>query len=223
MENMDRFENLNFYDLLEIPVNASSFEIRQAYRDALSIYEEESMISDSFFTDGERNAILQRIEEAFSTLIDREQRGAYNREMVDAGAIDASLLENGKPKSKGPIPLFSLKKKTGQETLSTRVRDRIRRRDFSGVSEEILSKEFISGKDLKRLRKHVGIAIEEIFEVTRISLKVLKAVESDDVPSLPQGFYLRNFLKAYSELFQLDFNKVIDGYLGNIARLNNQK
>jgi DnaJ-class molecular chaperone len=223
LENMDRFENLNFYELLEIPVNASSFEIRQAYRDALSIYEEDSMISDSFFTDEERNAILRRIEAAFSTLIDRGQRGAYNREMVDAGAIDASFLENARPKSKGPIPLFSLKKKAGQQTLSSRVRDRIRRKDFSGVSEEILSKELISGQDLKRLRKHVGIALEEIFEVTRISLKVLKAVESDDVPSLPRGFYLRNFLKSYSELFQLDSNKVIDGYLENIARLNHKK
>ena len=217
---MDRFESLNYYELLEIPVNASSFEIRQAYRNALSIYEEDSMISDSFFTDEERNAILRRIEGAFSTLIDKGQRAVYNREMVDAGAIDVSLLENGKSKSKGPIPLFSLKKTGGQETLSAKVKDRIQRKDFAEVTESILSKDLISGKDMKRLRKHVGIDIEEIFEVTRISLKVLTAMESDDVASLPQAFYLRNFLKAYAELFKLDSKKVIEGYLKNIARLN---
>ena len=218
---MDRFENLNYYELLEIPVNASSFEIRQAYRNALSIYEEDSMISDSFFTDEERNTILRRIEGAFSTLIDKGQRAVYNREMVDTGAIDVSLLESGKPKSKGPIPLFSLKKTGGQETLSAKVKDRIRRKDFTEVTESILSKDLISGKDLKKLRKHVGIDIEEIFEMTRISLKVLTAMESDDVASLPQAFYLRNFLKAYAELFKLDSKKVIEGYLKNIARLNN--
>lgn len=218
---MDRFENLNYYELLEIPVNASSFEIRQAYRNALSIYEEDSMISDSFFTDEERNVILRRIEGAFSTLIDKGQRAVYNREMVDTGAIDVSLLESGKPKSKGPIPLFSLKKTGGQETLSAKVKDRIRRKDFTEVTESILSKDLISGKDLKKLRKHVGIDIEEIFEMTRISLKVLTAMESDDVASLPQAFYLRNFLKAYAELFKLDSKKVIEGYLKNIARLNN--
>ena len=220
---MDRFENLNFYELLEIPVYASSFEIRQAYRNALSIYEEDSMISDSFFTDEERNAILSRIEEAFSILIDKGQRVAYNKKMVDAGVIDVSLLENAKPKSKGPIPLFSLKKTGGQETLSARIRARIQRKDFTEVSEGILSKDLISGKDLKRLRKHVGIVIEEIFEVTRISLKVLTAMESDDVASLPREFYLRNFLKAYAELFKLDSKKVIDGYLENIAHLNTKK
>ena len=216
---MDRFENLNYYELLEIPVNASSFEIRQAYRNALSIYEEDSMISESFFTDEERNAILRRIEGAFSTLIDKSQRAVYNREMVDLGVLDVSLLESGKPKPKGPIPLFSLKKTGGQETLSAKVKDRIQKKDFTEVSDSLLSKDLITGKDLKRLRKQVGIVIEEIFEVTRISLKVLTAMESDDVASLPQAFYLRNFLKAYAELFKLDSKKVIEGYLKNIARL----
>ena len=216
---MDRFENLNFYELLEIPVNASSFEIRQAYRNALSIYEEDSMISDSFFNDEERNAILCRIEEAFSILIDKGQRAAYNQKMVDAGVIDAVLPEKCTSKLKGPIPLFSPKRGGGCKTLSARVRDRIQRKDFSEISESILSKDLVSGKDLKRLRKYVGIAIEEIFEVTRISLKVLTAVENDDVESLPPAFYLRNFIKAYAELFMLNPEKVMDGYMENIAHL----
>ena len=223
MENMERSENLNYYELLEIPVNASSFEVRQAYRSVLSIYEEDSMISDAFFTDEERNAILRRIEEAFSTLIDKSQRAAYNKELTAAGIIDASLLEKGKRKSKGPIPLFSLKKTGGQESLFARVKSLIEKKDFTEVSEEILSKNLISGKDLERLRKHVGIAVDEIFEVTRISMKVLTAIESDDVASLPQTFYLKNFLKAYAELFKLDSGKVIGGYLENIARLNNNR
>ena len=210
---MERFKNLNYYELLEIPVDASPFEIRQAYRNALSIYEEESMISESFFTDDERNDILRRIEEAFSTLIDKNQRAAYNKKLASAGVIDLSLLEKIKFKSKGPIPLFSPKKAGGQQSLAGKVKKRIEKKDYAQVSDEILSKDLISGKDLQRLRKHVGIAVEEIFEVTRISLKVLTAIENDDVASLPQEFYLRNFLKAYAELFKLDSKKVIEGYL----------
>ena len=210
---MERFKNLNYYELLEIPVDASPFEIRQAYRNALSIYEEESMISESFFTDDERNDILRRIEEAFSTLIDKNQRAAYNQKLASAGVIDLSLLEKIKFKSKGPIPLFSPKKAGGQQSLAGKVKKRIEKKDYAQVSDEILSKDLISGKDLQRLRKHVGIAVEEIFEVTRISLKVLTAIENDDVASLPQEFYLRNFLKAYAELFKLDSKKVIEGYL----------
>ena len=131
--------------------------------------------------------------------------------------------KRGKPRSKDPIPLFSLKKTGGQNSLSARVKNRIGRKDFTEASREILSKSMISGKDLERLRKHVGIAVEEIFEVTRISLKVLRAIESDDVASLPQTFFLKNFLKAYAELFKLDSGKVIDGYLENIAYLKNSR
>ena len=218
---MERFENLNYYELLEIPVTASSFEIRQAYRNALSIYEEDSMISYSFFSDDERNEILSRIEEAFSTLIDNNRRVVYNRELVGAGHPDLFLEKKPKPKSKRAIPLFSLKKSGEQKFIAGKVRTRIERKDYLWFSEEILSKDLISGKDLEKLRKYVGIAVEEIFEVTRISLKVLTAIENDDVGSLPQEFYLRNFLKAYSELFKLDSGKVIDGYLKNIAKLKN--
>ena len=38
-------------------------------------------------------------------------------------------------------------------------------------------------------------------------------MKSGDVVSLPQTFYLKNFLKVYAELFNLDSRKVIDGYL----------
>ncbi|MCF8128015.1 MAG: helix-turn-helix domain-containing protein [Deltaproteobacteria bacterium] len=220
---MERFENLNFYELLEIPVSASPFEIRQGYRNALSIYEEDSMISDSFFSDEERNAILRRIEEAFSTLIDKGERTAYNKKLAGSGVIDAALLDKNGPNSKGPIPLFSLKKTGGRESLSARVKKRIEKKDYDEVSREILSKSLISGRDLEKLRKYVGVAVEEIFEVTRISLKVLTAIESDDVASLPPIFYLKNFLKAYAELFKLDSQKVIDGYLENIASLKDKR
>jgi len=214
---MKRFENLNFYELLEIPINASPFEIRQAYRNALSIYEEGAIISDAFFADDERNSILRRIEEAFSTLIDKDRREDYNRELIGAGVIDAVSLEKCKPKKKGPIPLFSLKKRKGPPSSTRWVKDRINEKDIRKVSQEIVSKRLISGRDLKELRKTMGIAIDEIFEETRISIKVLTAIENDDVTSLPQRFYLKNFLRAYAELFKLDAEKLIDGYLENIS------
>ena len=58
---MKRFEDLNYYQILEIPVRASSFEIREAYRDALSIYNEDSLTTYSLFTDDERDKILKKI------------------------------------------------------------------------------------------------------------------------------------------------------------------
>ena len=55
--------DIDYYELLEIPYDASSFEIRQAYKDAFSIYNEDSLATYSFFEDGERDQILKKIEE----------------------------------------------------------------------------------------------------------------------------------------------------------------
>ena len=85
---MKRFEELNYYEMLEVPVNASDFEIRQAYKDTLSIYSEDSTATYSLFSDEERNKILKNIECAFTTLIDRKARIDYDRMLVVSGRID---------------------------------------------------------------------------------------------------------------------------------------
>ena len=44
---MNKFEELNYYEILEIPVNASSFEIRRAYRNAVEVYSDHSFPHDA--------------------------------------------------------------------------------------------------------------------------------------------------------------------------------
>ena len=98
---MKKYEELNYYETLEIPPGASPFEISQAYKDALSIYSEDSLISYSFFDDDERAVILKKIEEAFLTLIDQRKRAEYDRMLVRSGDADESILnkkERKKPR-----------------------------------------------------------------------------------------------------------------------------
>ncbi len=49
---MRRFEDLTYYEMFEVPVDASGLEIRQAYRHALSIYGDDSPIAHAFFGKG---------------------------------------------------------------------------------------------------------------------------------------------------------------------------
>ena len=55
--------------------------------------------------------------------------------------------------------------------------------------------------------------------VAKISISVLKAIENNQFEDLPSGFYLRNFLKSYSKILQIDSQKIIDGYLKNISHV----
>ena len=115
---MSKFEELTYYELLEIPPNASTFEIRQAYKEALSIYGSDSPISYSFFIEEERERILESIENAFATLIDAQKREQYDKRLVAEKKIDPSRVEKGKQKNPPPFFQPKAKQKTRSQTPS---------------------------------------------------------------------------------------------------------
>ena len=213
---MKKFEDLSYYEILEIPVGASSYEIREAYKEALSIYNEDSLTTYSLFTDDERDEIREKVEEAFLTLIDEIKRADYDRMLVDSGRMDQQILhvkQQGKP-----AQLFSQNKVSYSNLVSNMVRKKIEEGNVEDIAKKILSEERISGSDLKRLRESVGIKQEEVFEITRISVSVLDAIENDHVENLPPHIYLKNFLKQYARILQLDCEKVVEGYTRHIAQ-----
>ena len=84
---MTNFEELNYYEILDIPINASSFEISRAYRNALELYREDSLQTYSLFSDKERASILGKIERAYNTLSDRTKRLAYDASLSDKSNV----------------------------------------------------------------------------------------------------------------------------------------
>ena len=213
---MKKFEDLSYYEILEIPVEASSYEIREAYKEALSIYNEDSLTTYSLFADDERDKILEKVEEAFLTLIDEVKRADYDRTLVDSGKLDEEILL-GKREGK-TAELIPSNKVTYSNAVSNVVKKKIEEKDVEDMARKILSEERVSGKDLKRLRETIGIRQEEVFEITRITVSVLEAIENDHLESLPPLIYLKNFLRQYADILQLDSEKVIEGYTKNIEQ-----
>jgi len=212
---MKKFESQTYYEILDIPVQASPFEIRQAYKSALAIYNEDSLATYSFFSEHEREEVLKRIEDAFLILTDEDKRAVYDRQLIHDGKIASTDVE--KKEKKKAVPLFQTKTVVEKNALFQRIQDRIRETDVKGIAEGILSKDLISGSDLRHLRESVGIGIEEIYEVTRITASTLKAIEQDEYDKLPTTIYLKNFLKSYAEMLQIDSEKIIAGYMKNLS------
>ena len=210
-----KFKDLNYYELLRISYGASSFEIRQAYKQVLDIYEENSLATYSLFTEDERKLILSNIENAFLTLMDDEKRKDYDNNLVSKGeAPDKILTERQK---KGAIPIFLTSKARTTTNNLARIKKKIQEKEAGDLATTMLKREQISGKDLKNLREALGIELEEIFQVTKISPTALAAIESDDVGNLPPKIYLISFLKSYAEALQLDPKQVVEGYIRNIS------
>ena len=218
---MKKFDGLNYYEVLKIPMTSSYFEIKRAYKDALSLYDEDSIVTYSLFSKEERNKIIEDIENAFSTLTDDQKRAAYDQMLVDSGQVETLI-----PSKEQPYPSHSPSSTdTGinENQLYSKVKEQLLAEDVKALSDEILLKERLSGEDLKKLREAVGVKITEIQYITKISASVLTAIEENGFKELPPATYLRSFLKSYAKVLQIDPQKVVDGYLKTISLAKNTK
>jgi DnaJ-class molecular chaperone len=214
---MNDYKKMNYYEVLEVPVNASFFEIRHAYKEALSVYGEDSLSTYSLFSEAERETLLKKIEEAFQTLMDEKKRSDYNNQLVKNGEVDPDDLF--RDYNKNSIPIFLAHNAVDKNSFFKKVKKKVGESSIQKLSKDILETELIAGQDLKKLRQAIGIELEDIFEVARISISILKAIENDDFQNLPSLIYLRNFLKLYAEILHLDPEKVADSYIINISLL----
>jgi cytoskeletal protein RodZ len=68
------------------------------------------------------------------------------------------------------------------------------------------------GEKLRLARETRGIALRDISEQTRISMRYLEAIEADDYRRLPGGIFNRSFIRAYAKFIGYDENQAIDEY-----------
>jgi cytoskeletal protein RodZ len=68
------------------------------------------------------------------------------------------------------------------------------------------------GEELKRERELRDISLREISEATKISIRILEAIERNNFRALPGGIFNRNFLRAYAEFIGIDSENVVRKY-----------
>jgi len=68
------------------------------------------------------------------------------------------------------------------------------------------------GEQLRLAREEQGIALREISDQTRISMRYLEAIETNDYKRLPGGIFNRSFVKAYARCVHFDEQRALEGY-----------
>ena len=68
------------------------------------------------------------------------------------------------------------------------------------------------GEKLRLAREARGIALREISEQTRISIRYLEAIEADDYKRLPGGIFNRSFIRAYAKFVGVDEHEALEDY-----------
>jgi curved DNA-binding protein CbpA len=211
---MKRLMEQNFYDLLGIEFNASSFEISHAYKENYQLYHEDSLVSYSFFSREERHEILAKLEEAYSTLIDEKKRSRYDQSLIECGILKEEMKSQDGRKTMG---LISDSKHPTHNKILT-IRDELKTMVSSNpVIQEILSHDVLWGKDLKRIRKELGVSLEIIKEMTKVRMVFLRAIEEDKYEKAPSKMFLKSYVKAYAQSIGLDSDVVACRYLKSMT------
>ena len=73
------------------------------------------------------------------------------------------------------------------------------------------------GAKLKQQREQRGISLDEISGSTKISTRMLHALEEDHFDQLPGGIFNKGFIRAYARVLGMDEDEVIADYLAAIT------
>jgi cytoskeleton protein RodZ len=65
------------------------------------------------------------------------------------------------------------------------------------------------GEYLRRERELRAVTLEEISAATRISIRFLEAIESEELSKLPGGIFTRSFVRTYARYLGLDEERVL--------------
>ncbi|MEJ2008432.1 MAG: DUF4115 domain-containing protein [Acidobacteriota bacterium] len=69
------------------------------------------------------------------------------------------------------------------------------------------------GENLRREREMRGVTLQEISAATKISVRFLKSIESEEFSRLPGGIFRRSFVRAYARYLGLDEESLVAEFL----------
>ena len=84
----------------------------------------------------------------------------------------------------------------------------------------------MTGQILKENREKKGLTLNEVALATKINSKILAAIESGDIDSLPQRAFLRGFIQTYATFLELDVDNILTMFIeemGNVQSKWSQK
>jgi len=182
---MKKVTDMNYYELLNIEPTASSGEIQIAYQQAYQTYQPDSLALYSVLSEAERAEMLERVEHAYRTLMDAYKREQYDQQVGISSAREEKPEEDEQPEDE-PYP----------ETDPPP-------EGMSGSEEEVWP-ELSDPRYLKKLRKRKGVSLQEISDITNISVGALSSLENGEYNKFPGRVYIVGFIRSYAECVGID-------------------
>lgn len=222
---MDEMKHKNYYEILEVPTNASPDEIQQGYSRAKNAYSQDSLALYSLMSPEECQNILDMIDEAYSIISDPEKRKQYdqarglNKDLSDRERRGRAPTESKEAQDERTVVDLAPEKKNMSKIVAQK-KFQLEYTPDQDFDDEIEQCTEFSGDFLKKIREYKNVDIVRMAEMTKVSKTYITNIELEAYDKLPAPVYIRGFVYQYAKCLKLNPELVASSYL---KRMRQQK
>ncbi len=198
--------NHDYYEILEVPQNATQQEIAVAYQKAKRTYSAQNPALYTIFDKSEADQLQNMIDEAFAVLGNDTYRNIYEkRRQANFEEKDLSI---DAIKTAG-MELFgqNIVKKSVEPIVSSSYQVD---KDFEKVIENQTQ---WNGDFLRQVREYKKVSVESLNDKTKINTWYIHALEKMDANNLPAPVFVRGYIIQIARSLYLDDKVVADSYM----------
>jgi len=208
---MKALDELDHYEVLEIPRSAQRDDVERAYRMAYAAYGADSLALYSVFDERDAELMRERIDLAYRVLREEDSRRDYDAELLVRGD-EARGFEEPAPMPIDPTRAVEEAVSATAEALEpSPVLE-----DLEAQAEE--EGEELGGASLRRARLRRGVDLSHVADVTKISSSYLRFLEEESFDDLPAPVYVRGFVCAYARTLGLDGERAASAYMARLEQ-----
>lgn len=211
---MKALDEQDHYEVLEVPPGADYEDIERAYRLTRAAYSDGAMALYSLFSNDDAAVIRNRIDEAYRVLTDPKDRERYDAEAGierQEPAVTVPAARDFTDASLSQGEEFEREARVAAAEVSTAIE--VIEDVHADIDEE--NQEY-DGAALRRSRLRRGVELDQISDVTKVSVKYLKYLEEEEFDRLPASVYVRGFVNAYARAIGLDARRVANSYMQRV-------
>lgn len=217
----------NYYEVLEIPTNATPEEVHDGYNRARNAYSQDGLALYSLMTNEECQEVLELIDEAYSILSEPNKRLQYDKAR-GIGVTYNPFMDSSRSASASEFkrliadPIEQKSVTPGQAQNITKIvankRFSLEFNQDNDFELEIEQASDFSGGFLKKIREYKQVDINRMADMTKISKTYIQNIEEEEFNKLPAPVYVRGFVYQYAKCLKLNPDLVANSFLGRMKR-----
>ncbi|MBT7608185.1 MAG: DnaJ domain-containing protein [Bacteriovoracaceae bacterium] len=216
----------NYYEILEIPTDASAEEAHQGYIKTKNAYSNDSLALYSLMSQEECSSILELIDEAYTVISDPKRRIIYDEirgiNQTMSGPRKTVTYDIPTPGKEDVVTHESSNASNMMAKIVAKNRFALEYPIDEEFEKKIEQTTKFTGELLRKIREYKQVDIPRLSDMTKVSKTYIRHIEDENVDKLPAFVYARGFVYQYAKCLKLNPELVATSYIYHIKNLNTE-